>query len=283
MRRASKRAAAAKVIHVAYTPDSDDMFNFYAWEHSRVAAAGIEARFRRAHIRTLNEAAQQGLYEVCAISSVVYPAIADRYWILGVGSSVGRGYGPVLAAREDRSLESLAGSRIGVPGLMTTGGYLARTQMPGATFITAPFDEIAGGVARGDFDAGVLIHEELVHVKQLGLAKICDLGAAWSERTGLPLPVGLSVVKRAVGLDAAKEIARAATRSLFWALDNKEEAMAFVRRSGRGRADDFVPMFSNSDTLCMPPDVRLGLRILFDELAESGLAPSLHDIEVIDA
>jgi 1,4-dihydroxy-6-naphthoate synthase len=283
MRRASKRAAAAKVIHVAYTPDSDDMFNFYAWEHSRVAAAGIEARFRRAHIRTLNEAAQQGLYEVCAISSVVYPAIADMYWILGVGASVGRGYGPVLAAREARSIESLKGLRIGVPGTMTTGGYLARTQIPGATFITAPFDEIADGIRRGDYDAGVLIHEELVHVTQLGLAKVCDLGAAWSARSGLPLPVGLSVVKRSVGMDAATEIARTATRSLFWALDNKDEAMAFVRRIGRGRADDFVPMFSNNDTLRMPSDVRQGLRVLFDELASSGLARPLHDIEVIDA
>jgi len=271
------------VVHVAYTPDSDDAFNFYAWEHNRVGAEGVEARFRRAHIRTLNEAAAQGVYDVCAISSVVYPSIADRYWILGVGSSVGRGYGPVLAAREERSAESLARARIGVPGPMTTGGYLARSLCPTAEFITAPFDEIARRVHAGEFDAGVLIHEELVHVEQLGLHRVCDLGAGWSARRGLPLPVGLSVVKRSVGRETAVEIARAATRSLLWALDHEDEAMAYVRSLGRGRADDFVPMFSNADTLRMPPDVRRGLRVLFDELAESGLAPRVDDIEVIDA
>jgi 1,4-dihydroxy-6-naphthoate synthase len=277
------RAPALNTITVAYTPDSDDAFNFYAWEHDRVTVPGLDTRFRRAHIRTLNDAAIAGLHDVVAISSVIYPQIANRYWILAPGASVGRGYGPVLVGREPLALEDTSGKRIAFAGPMTTGGYLARRFCPDAEFVTAPYDTIAKGILDGDFDAGVMIHEELVHFPAMGLHRICDLGAHWSDETGLPLPVGLSVVRKSLGRDTAHEIARASVRSLQWALDHMDESLAYARSFGRGCADSFVPMFSNTDTLLMPHDVRQGLRALFDQIADAGLGPRVDTIEVIDA
>ena len=87
-----------RVLDVAYTPDSDDAFNFYALEHGRVSPDALEARFHREHVFALNKAALHDRYDVVGVSSVAFPAVADRYWVLSAGNSIGRGYGPVLVS-----------------------------------------------------------------------------------------------------------------------------------------------------------------------------------------
>ena len=54
------------------------------------------------------------------------------------------------------------------------------------------FSEIAPAVARGEYNAGVLIHEGRFVYRKLGLELIADLGELWESRTGLPLPLGAS-------------------------------------------------------------------------------------------
>lgn len=273
-----------RTVDVAYTPDSDDAFNFYGWEKGHVSAEGIAARFTRGHIAELNSAALAGRFDVVAVSSVFYPYVADKYWVLGVGSSVGRGYGPILVSKEPCGVGALAGKRVGVAGLRTTGGTLARMYCPAGTeFVEAPYDTIADSILEGRIDAGVMIHEELVHYPRMGLHKVVDLGAAWTSDTGLPLPVGLNIAKKSLGRDLAGVIARACRDSLLWSLSNAPDAMRHVGALGRGCADTFVPMFSNSDTLSLPPDVRHAMRVLFHRLADRRWAPRVEGVEVIDA
>lgn len=273
-----------KTLDIAYTPDSDDVFNFYAWEKGFVSLQGYEPRFSRAHIAELNSAALAGEYDVVAVSSVFYPFLAAKYWVLAVGSSIGRGYGPILVSKSPADLAALASKRVAVAGLNTTGGTLARMYCPPNTrFVQLPFDTIADSILRGEVDAGVMIHEELVHYPQLGLHKVEDLGAAWTRDTGLPLPVGLNIVKKSLGMEQAVAVARACRDSLLWSLEHPRDAMQHVASLGRGCAESFVPMFSNADTLRMPGDVRHALRALFDRLTQHGWAPALDAIEVVDA
>src|ERR1700690_2562040 len=103
--------ANTKSIQIAYTPDSDDAFYYDALETGRVRLSGYQAGFGRQPMSVLNRAALRGVYDITAISSVVYPQIAQRYAILSVGTSVGRGYGPVLVSRDERSVEDLRGRR----------------------------------------------------------------------------------------------------------------------------------------------------------------------------
>ena len=279
-----KISPTVRTLDIAYTPDSDDAFNFYGWEHGPVRCPGYKARFHCGHIAQLNEAARHGEYDVVAVSSVAYPALADQYRVLSVGSSVGRGYGPVLVAREAVDISTLGGKRVALAGLNTTGGVLARMYCPSGTkFVEMAYDKIAASLLRGEIDAGVMIHEELVHYPKLGLQRVRDLGAAWTEETGLPLPVGLNLVRRSLGLETAVQIARACRDSLNWSLANRERAMAHVGRMGRSCAETFVPMFSNGDTLCMPADVRTALRLLLDRLAGLGWAGPVANLEIIDA
>lgn len=273
----------ARPLRIGYTPDSDDAFNYYAWEHGRVTLPGFSAAFHRDHIIALNRLAADDAAEVVGISSAFYPSVADRYWILSVGTSVGRGYGPVLASKNYARIEDLRGRRIAVGGMPTTGGALALMYCPGATLVEMRYDRIADAVVAGEVDAGVMIHEELLFFPQKGLTRVSDLGAAWCEETGLPLPVGLNVVSRRVGRDAARRIAAACIRSLRWAQDHFDEAFAFAQQFGRGCAQQHIAMFSNEDTACLPDDVRRAIPLMCGRIAALGIGPRIAPPEIIDA
>ena len=271
-------------LRIAYTPDSDDAFNYYALEHGRVKLDAQDCRlvFEREHIIQLNHAARRGELDVVAVSSVAYPALADRYWVLSVGNSIGRGYGPVLVSDRYDSVDQLVGKRVAVAGIPTTGGALAMMYCPGARYIEHPYDQIADGILRGDFDAGVMIHEELLFYPEKGLRRVLDLGAAWCDDTGLPLPVGLNLVNQRLGRDLAERVDRACRESLVYGHEHFDEAFAFASCFGRGCAGDHVAMFSNGDTVRLPDNVRRAMQVMFDRVAALGIGPKLDRFEVID-
>jgi 1,4-dihydroxy-6-naphthoate synthase len=276
----------ARTLTIAYTPDSDDAFYYFGLETGQIRLPGFRREFRREPMSTLNPAALAGTFDVTAISSVLYPHVADRYAILSVGTSVGRGYGPVLVSKRWRCLGELHGRRVGVGGIPTTGWYLLRRLCPGAVPVEMAFDRIGAAVAAGELDAGVMIHEELLYYPRLGLHRVADLGAEWCRRHGLPLPVGLNVVRRDLGEAAMQRVCTAIRRSLVLARREREEALAWSSRFGRGAAGQctrqFVEMFANDDSVRMPADVRQGLAVLLAEAAEHGLAPPVSRMDVIE-
>lgn len=275
-----------KRLRIAYTPDCDDAFYYDALENGLVDLSGYELEFLRQPLSVLNRAAQAGVHDITAISSVIYPQIADKYAILSVGTSVGRGYGPVLVSREPRTLEDLAGRPVGVPGVPTTGWFLLRHFCPDAVPIEMPFDRIADAVAAGAVEAGVMIHEELLYYPRLGLHRVADLGAEWCWRYNLPLPVGLNVIRRDLGKAAMQRLCTAIQSSLRHGLDHLSETLGRVSRFGRGSegqcTDRFVALFANEDSLCMPADVRVALAVLFAQLANRGWSERVPVLDIVE-
>jgi 1,4-dihydroxy-6-naphthoate synthase len=275
----------SRTLSIACTPDSDDAFYYFALETGRLRLPGWEFAFHREPMSTLNPAALANTHHITAISSVLYPQIADRYRILSVGSSVGRGYGPVLASKRWHRTEELRGRAVGVGGIPTTGWFLLRLLCPGAVPVEMPFDRIGEAVLSGELDAGVMIHEELLYYPQLGLHKVLDLGAEWCDLYGLPLPVGLNVARRDLGEETVNDVCDILRRSMRHGLDHQDEALAWVSQFGRGAAGrctrQFVRMFANEDSLRLGADVRRALRLLFTQTAELGLGtfPSLDIVE----
>jgi 1,4-dihydroxy-6-naphthoate synthase len=259
-------------LTIAYTPDSDDAFYYFGLETERVRLPGCRPVFHREPMSILNPAAVAERFDVTAISSVVYPSVADRYAILSVGTSVGRGYGPVLVSKAALTLDDLRGRRVGVPGVPTTGWFLLRRLCPEALPVVMPFDQIGAAVAVGQIDAGVMIHEELLYYPRLGLQRVVDLGAWWCKEHGLPLPVGLNVARRELGETALQRICAAIRHSFLFAQRHRGDALDHVSRFGRGAAgqctDRFVEMFANADSFRLPADVRTALPVLFAEVAE---------------
>ena len=279
------RAHSQPKLDIAYTPDSDDVFNYYAWEQGKLGLAHTRyrPRFFRDHIIALNRAAEAGRYDVVGVSSVAYPRLADDYAVLATGNSIGRGYGPVLVSKQHDHAAELRGKRVGVAGIPTTGGCLALMYCPAAEYIEMPYDRIADAVADGRLDAGVMIHEELLFYPEKGLHRVLDLGEAWCDETGLPLPVGLNLVRKSLGPKLVHDIAATCRKSMRWANENFEEAFAFASGFGRGCAADHVAMFSNSDTYCLPEDAREAIGLMCKRIARLGLGPSVKSLEVIDA
>jgi 1,4-dihydroxy-6-naphthoate synthase len=278
---------AANRLCIAHTPDSDDAFYYDALESGQVALPGYECDFVRQPVSILNRAALHGQHDITAISSVIYPQIARHYAILSVGTSVGRGYGPVLVSREPCNSADLAGRPVGVAGIPTTGWFLLRCLCPEAVPIEMPFDRIADAVRVGELEAGVMIHEELLYYPQLGLHGVVDLGAEWCQRSGLPLPVGLNVIRRDLGMTAMQRICAALRQSVRHGLDHSAETLARVCRYGRGVqgrcTDRFVAMFANDDSLCIADDVRMGLRMLLAQVADLGLTETVPPLDVVEA
>jgi 1,4-dihydroxy-6-naphthoate synthase len=273
------------MLTIAYTPDSDDAFYYFALEAARVRLPGFRLHFVRAPMAVLNPAALDGKYDVTAISSVLYPHIAPRYAILSVGTSVGRGYGPVLVSKSFTAPEQLRGRRVGVGGIPTTGWFLLRWLCPDAIPVEMPFDQIGDAVAADELDAGVMIHEELLYYPRLGLRRVVDLGAEWCKQHDLPLPVGLNVIRRDLGELNIERICAAIRRSLRYGLEHEEETLAAVSRFGRGPegacTDLFVSMFANQDSLRMPADVRRGLQTLLAQVAALDLGPAVPRLDIV--
>jgi 1,4-dihydroxy-6-naphthoate synthase len=241
------------LIRLGHSPDPDDAFMFWGLAAAVVDPREFEFEHVLADIQTLNEWALEGRLEVTAISLHAYPAVQDDYVILPHGASMGSGYGPIVVAREPLALEDLREIEIAVPGRLTTA-FLALRLCLGEEFRyrEVPFDQILGEVKAGDAAAGLLIHEGQLTYGQHGLQKVVDLGEWWLLETGLPLPLGVNVVRRDLGDDVLCDVATVLGEAIQVGLDNRAEALEYALQFGRGIdaavADRFVSMYVNELT-----------------------------------
>ena len=198
---------ADKVIRVGHSPDPDDAFMFYGLSSGKVKLDGILIEHMLEDIQSLNVRAMKAELEVPAISAHAFPFVADKYWIMKTGASMGEGYGPVIISRKFKSLEELKGKTVGTPGPLTTATLLLKTFTSGVNNVDMPFDRIMDAVDKGSVDAGLLIHEGQITYQSLGYHKVLDFGEFWEKEThGLPLPLGLDVVRKDLGMDLARAL-----------------------------------------------------------------------------
>jgi 1,4-dihydroxy-6-naphthoate synthase len=239
-------------IRVGHSADPDDAFMFWALEAGRVDPRGLEFERVVSDIQTLNEWATEGRLEVTAISMGAYPYVAGRYLLLPHGASMGAGYGPVVVAREALELDALRELEIAIPGRLTTAYLALRLALgDGVRVRELRFDEILDEVSSGRADAGVLIHEGQLTYAVAGLTKVLDLGEWWLRETGLPLPLGVNVARRDLG-ERLGDVSAVLGEAIRVGLANREEALAYAQRFGRGidaeTNDRFVAMYVNELT-----------------------------------
>src|SRR6476469_451445 len=107
-------------IRIGHSADPDDAFMAWGLVSGRVDPRGFEFEFVPEDIQVLNEWALEGRLEVTALSLATYPLVQDRYALLTHGASIGSGYGPIVVAREELSLQELRKLEIVVPGRLAT-------------------------------------------------------------------------------------------------------------------------------------------------------------------
>ncbi|MBI2104424.1 MAG: ABC transporter substrate-binding protein [Candidatus Omnitrophica bacterium] len=277
---------AERALTVGHTPDMDDAFMFYAIASGAIPMDGLRFEHVIADIDALNHRAQEAELDLTAVSAASYPALAKDYWIVAVGSSVGQGYGPVVISKAPRSPQELEGRRIAVPGLQTTACLVLRLALPGCVPVAMRFEQVPEAVLRGEVDAGLVIHEWQLTYRDAGLLPVLDLGIWWQQRTRLPLPLGLNVVKKALGRRTASRAATVLRDSILYAFAHQEEALAYAMRYGRGtdaaRARQFISMYVNEESLGLSKPCREALRTLFDQAHRAGLIPAAPRLSVIE-
>jgi 1,4-dihydroxy-6-naphthoate synthase len=271
-------------ITVAHSPDSDDAFMFYGLASNNVDTGGIVVDQVLADIETLNRAAFDGTYEVTAVSFHAYAHLADKYALLAHGASMGDNYGPIVVAKAGSGPEGVKGSRIAIPGTLTTAYLTLRLYEPDFEYVVVPFDEIQQAVLDGKAEAGLLIHEGQLTYQDEGLRKIVDLGEWWAERTGgLPLPLGGNIIRRDLGPDMIRKVSKVLHDSIAYALSHRTEAVTYAEQFGRGldraKTDRFVGMYVNDLTLGYGERGRQAVERLMTESFEKGLIPHRVPVE----
>lgn len=281
----------SETLRVAYSPDTDDAFMFWAILNERIDVEGLRFLPTRADTESLNRTAEHDdAPDVTAISIHQYAYLADRYLLLPHGGSVGAGYGPVVVAQTPMALADLSGKRIGVPGLRTTAYLVLKLLVPDFDPVivpVAPFARAFDAVRSGEVDAALLIHEGRLLYEAQGLHRVLELGEAWHQVTGLPLPLGGNVIKRSLGPELIEKASRVLRRSIAWAIEHREEViealLAAENRPGvpRDRAmfDRYLAMYANQDTLDYGVEGRRAIVEVLQRGVQSGVIPHATTVE----
>lgn len=278
-------------IRLGHSPDSDDAFMFWG-----LAEGPVETDHEFEHIlrdiQTLNEWAMEGKLESTAISVHAFAYVADKYALLRHGGSFGEQYGPMIVAARDLSPDELKDTVIAVPGKLTSAFlqlnlYFEDRYGEGVKpkFEVVPFDEIIPAIQDGRFVAGLIIHEgQLTYAKE-GMTLIADMGKWWNAKKGLPLPLGVNVVRKDLGEDIVKEVSRCMRESIQASLTHRDQALEYALKFARGMdtptSDEFVGMYVNQRTLDMGDEGVRAIRLLLSEGARIGMVPPVT-VDVVD-
>ena len=272
-------------ISVAHSPDSDDAFMFYGLATNKIRVPGLKFNHTLTDIETLNRKAMEGFYDVSAISFHAYPYVQDKYALMSCGGSVGDKYGPMVVAPKALGLEELKRMKVAVPGTLTTAYLALKLFAPKIETTVVPFEQIIPEVLAGKYEAGLIIHEGQLTYDRSGLHKIIDLGKWWNELTGLPLPLGGNAIRRELGPELIATINKALRDSIQYALDHREEALAYAMQFARDldqqMADRFVGMYVNERTLDYGDDGKEAVERLLGMGYRAGIIPHKPAVEFV--
>jgi 1,4-dihydroxy-6-naphthoate synthase len=263
------------VVRIGHSPDPDDAFMFYALTAGKVKIDGVKIEHLLEDIESLNRRSRSGELEVTAVSAATYVLVADTYRMMDPGASMGKGYGPILVAREPMDVKD-----------HTTASLLLRMFVPNEpALIEVAFDKIPQAVLDGQADLGLLIHEGQITHESMGLVKVMDFGEVWQRQTGLPLPLGVNVMRRDLGDAMHRKLSQGLRDSIAWAHANVDEAVEYSMRYGRGidkaTATRFVLMYVNDYTVKLGDQGMAALKRLFTDAHAKGLIPSIPPLDAI--
>ncbi len=272
-----------RIMKLGHSPDADDAFMFYAIASGKVVSEEIDFEHVIEDIQSLNKRAMKAELETTAISAHGYLSVQDRYRILSCGASLGKGYGPIVVARE--KISDLRGKTVAVPGKLTTAYLLLRLYADDFIPVEAPFDEIMDKVLAGEVDAGLLIHEGQLTYEEMELELLLDLGVMWAEETDLPMPLGLNVLRRDIPRGLDTEVLRVHRESIEYALSNKKEALDYAMRFGRGMSEEtgekFVLMYVNEWTRDLGESGTGALEHLFEKARRKGIIAESPRLDIL--
>lgn len=261
-------------LTLGISPCPNDTYIFAGLIEGRVSlpqgAGPLSTHF--ADVEELNALAREGRLDVTKLSVAAVAEILDEYVVLNAGGALGRGYGPLLVAGAGVSPEELREAEIAIPGALTTANLLLSLNGgfagPRKELV---FDEIMPALVRGEYAAGVIIHESRFTYPDHGLSLVLDLGAWWEEHTGAPIPLGVIAAKRSLGEAAIRRIDGLIRASLEDANADPLPARPFIRSHAREMDEAVlarhIAAFVNEFSLDLGTEGRLAVERLVSHAA----------------
>ncbi len=267
-------------VSVGHTPDSDDAFMFYAMFTDRIPSPDFKVNHVIEDIERLNQKATEPELDVTAVS-VHACAYIPGYTILRSGGSFGINYGPIVTSRKQMTVEEIKKCKIAIPGKMTSAFLLLQLMIGKFDYVEMNFSDIPKAVRSGKVDVGLVIHETQLSYEQEGNVKILDVGEWWDKTTGgLPVPLGINVMKTELGRDAIARFDRYLQESIEFGIEHFEEAIEYAMQYSRGKEksliEKFVRMYVNNVTVNMGDAGEESIRRLFKMAKEKGLVPDFE-------
>ena len=274
-------------ITVGHTPDADDAFMFYALASGKLGSIFVIKNVIQ-DIEALNRRALKHELDVTAVSAHAYAYLKD-YIILKSGGSFGLNYGPIVITRKENMMSpaQLENATIAIPGKLTSANLLLKLAVGKFKEKVVPFETVPDAVARGNADAGLVIHEAQIAYDNTKFASVMDLGHWWSKNTGnLPVPLGINVAStRTMSMAQIKQFSDLFTESIKYGLDNIDDALEYAMQFGRGQSKatirKFVEMYVNNLTLDMGHEGKKALEEMFEMAKDRKMLELDIQIEVV--
>ena len=267
-------------ISVGHTPDADDAFMFYGMFSGNVISPDFTVTHVIEDIENLNRKAVSPKLDVTAVS-VHACAYIPEYTILRSGGSFGIGYGPIVTATKEMTINELQKAKIAIPGKMTSAFLLLQLMIGKFDYVEMNFSDIPTAVKNGNVDAGLVIHETQLSYSNEGIIKVLDTGEWWNEITnGLPVPLGINVMRNRFGLEIIKKFDKFLQESIEFGLMHIDDAIEYAMKYGRGKPRElikkFVKMYVNDVTINMGENGEKSIRRFFDMATEKNLIPKFN-------
>ena len=267
-------------LSLGFSPCPNDCFMFDAIVNHRIDLEGLSFSVRMADVEALNKAAFAGEAAVTKLSYHAYAYCARNYVLLDAGSALGRNCGPLLISRRTVSNAEVAAGdlTIAIPGRYTTANLLLGLAFPAARRKTElVFSDIEGALLNGQYDAGLIIHENRFTYEARGLKKIVDLGEFWEGETGTPIPLGGIVVNRSLPDEVKQTVNRVLRRSVEYAFEHRSASLPFVREHAQEMSEDVmyrhIDLYVNEYSIDLGTEGKRAVAMLFDRAKAAGLIP----------
>jgi len=268
-------------LTLAFSPCPNDCFIFDAIVNRRIDLEGLELSVRLDDVETLNQAAFAGETDVTKLSFHAYAYCTGAYVLLNAGSALGRNCGPLVISKRTISREEVAAGQlsIAIPGKYTTANLLLGLAFPFARRKTElVFSAIESALLNGDYDAGVIIHENRFTYEAKGLKKVVDLGEFWEGATGAPIPLGGIVIRRSLPDDVQRSVDRVIRRSVEYAFAHRDASLPYVREHAQEMSEDVmyrhIDLYVNELSVDLGNEGRRAVELLFERATASGVIPA---------
>lgn len=275
-------------LTLGFSPCPNDCFIFDALIHKRIDTEGLDFVVKMEDVETLNRWAVEGKLDITKLSYHAFAYITDTYQLLNAGSALGFNCGPLLISKRDITEEEVKKGilKIAIPGKLTTANFLLSLAFPEAKNKTEIiFSGIEEGVLSGQYDAGLIIHENRFTYEQKGLKKIIDLGEYWESLIHAPIPLGGIMIKRNLDDQLKHKVDRLIRKSVEYAFVNPTASNDFVKAHSQEMEPEVmkkhIDLYVNQYSIDLGDPGKNAIQLLMNKAKEIGLIKDYNEKLVV--